>query len=198
VAEPHVAGVPRRPPRRPHSIREHRGGKPGAWRDPAITTALQQIQDLVKRGAFGTDFNSVNYVNDGAGLLFSKGKVLSFTTWNGLGSPAFNGLDNWSRLLSDRSVLDSLRISAVLTVLCWLTQTPLALLLGVWAAGRQRNRAVLSSIFFLPLLMCAAAIAITWLTLLDLNFGLAAKFGPYIGFPDGNLIGSPRGTLEGM
>jgi xylobiose transport system substrate-binding protein len=50
-------------------------GKPGAWRDPAITTALGQIQDLVHRGAFGTNFNSVNYVNDGAGLLFAKGKA---------------------------------------------------------------------------------------------------------------------------
>ncbi|WP_329249908.1 extracellular solute-binding protein [Actinoallomurus sp. NBC_01490] len=50
-------------------------GRPGAWRDPAITTALGQIQDLVHRGAFGTNFNSVNYVNDGAGLLFAKGKA---------------------------------------------------------------------------------------------------------------------------
>lgn len=50
-------------------------GKPGAWSDPAITTALGQIQDLVRRGAFGTNFNSVNYVNDGAGLLFAKGKA---------------------------------------------------------------------------------------------------------------------------
>lgn len=130
-----------------------------------------------------------------AGLPLVLVAVLSFTSWNGLGSPSFNGLANWSRLLSDGSVLDSLRISGVLTALCWLVQTPLALLLGVWAAGRQRNRAVLSSIFFLPLLMSTAAIAITWLTLLDPNFGLAAKFGPYIGFPDGNLLGSPRGAL---
>ncbi|HEY0539864.1 MAG TPA: extracellular solute-binding protein [Actinoallomurus sp.] len=50
-------------------------GKPGAWRDPAVTAALQQIRDLVGRGAFGTNFNSVNYVNDGAGLLFAKGKA---------------------------------------------------------------------------------------------------------------------------
>ncbi|MDN3355897.1 sugar ABC transporter permease [Actinomadura sp. DC4] len=130
-----------------------------------------------------------------AGLPLVLVAVLSFTSWNGLGTPAFNGLDNWSRMLSDSSVLDSLRISAILTVLCWAVQTPLALLLGVWAAGRQRNRAALSSIFFLPLLMSTAAIAITWLTLLDPNFGLAAKIGPYIGFPDGNIIGSPRGAL---
>jgi xylobiose transport system permease protein len=130
-----------------------------------------------------------------AGLPLVLVAVLSFTSWNGLGTPKFNGLDNWSRLLSDSSVWQSLRISAILTVLCWVVQTPLALLLGVWAAGRQRNRAVLSSIFFLPLLMSTAAIAITWLTLLDPNFGLAAKWGHYIGFPDGNIIGSPRGAL---
>jgi xylobiose transport system permease protein len=130
-----------------------------------------------------------------AGLPLVLVAVLSFTSWNGLGAPAFNGLANWSRMLSDSSVLDSLRISAILTALCWAVQTPLALLLGVWASGRQRNRAVLSSIFFLPLLMSTAAIAITWLTLLDPNFGLAAKFGPYLGFPDGNIIGSPRGAL---
>jgi xylobiose transport system permease protein len=130
-----------------------------------------------------------------AGLPLLLVAVLSFTSWNGLGTPRFNGLDNWSRLLSDSSVWQSLRISAILTVLCWAVQTPLALLLGVWAAGRQRNRAVLSSIFFLPLLMSTAAIAITWLTLLDPNFGLAAKWGHYIGFPDGNIIGSPRGAL---
>lgn len=130
-----------------------------------------------------------------AGLPLVLVAVLSFTSWNGLGTPEFNGLANWSRLMSDSSVLDSLRISAILTVLSWAVQTPLALLLGVWAAGRQRNRTVLSSIFFLPLLMSTAAIAITWLTLLDPNFGLAAKFGRYLGFPDGNIIGSPRGAL---
>jgi xylobiose transport system substrate-binding protein len=50
-------------------------GKPGAWRDPAIAGSLRQVRDLVERGAFGTNFNSVNYVNDGAGLLFAKGKA---------------------------------------------------------------------------------------------------------------------------
>ena len=46
-------------------------------------------------------------------------------------------------------------LSLLLTALAWLVQTPLRLLLGVWAAGRQRNRAVLSAIFFLPLLLSA-------------------------------------------
>ncbi|MFC7481012.1 hypothetical protein ACFQX7_14565 [Luedemannella flava] len=67
---------------------------------------------------------------------------LSFTEWNLLGSPEWTGLDNWARLFEDPDVVGSVRVTLVLTVLCWLVQTPVSLLLGVWAAGPQRNRAV--------------------------------------------------------
>jgi xylobiose transport system permease protein len=119
----------------------------------------------------------------------------SLTNWNGLGAPQFAGVDNWSRLFSDPAMRQSLRLSLELTVLTWLYQTPVSLLLGVWAAGPQRNRAVLSAVFFVPLLLSAAAIAVTWKTLMDPNFGLAAQLGPLIGYPDGNIIGTPGGAL---
>lgn len=51
------------------------GSKPGAWQDPVIMQALTMIKQLVDRGAFGTNFASVNYVNDGAGLLFASKKA---------------------------------------------------------------------------------------------------------------------------
>ncbi|GAA0359204.1 sugar ABC transporter permease [Actinoallomurus spadix] len=133
-----------------------------------------------------------------AGIPLLLTAVLSFTQWNGLGTPAFNGLHNWRHVLSDGAVWDSLRVSLVFMVLCWVVQTPLALLIGVWAAGRELNRAVLSSIFFLPLLMSTAAIAITWRVLLDPNFGLAATIGPYIGFPDGNIAGDQHGAVAAV
>src|SRR3712207_6868206 len=57
-------------------------------------------------------------------------------------------------------------------VLGWALQTPIALLIGVWAAGPQRNRAVLSSLFFLPLLLSTAAIALLWRSVLDVSFGV--------------------------
>lgn len=121
--------------------------------------------------------------------------VLSFTRWNGLGEPQPVGLENWQRLLTDNLVLSSTWTTIQLTVLCWVVQSPLALALGVWAAGKQRNRAMLSAIFFLPLLLSSAAIALLWKSVLDPNFGVAARLGPYLGFPDGNIIGQPRGAL---
>lgn len=120
---------------------------------------------------------------------------LSLTSWNGLGLPHFIGGGNWVRLLHDPQTWESLRLSAAFTALTWLIQTPLSLLLGVWAAGRQRYRAMLSSIFFLPLLLSSAAIAVLWKAILDPNFGLAGWLGPILGFPSGNLIGTPKGAL---
>ena len=48
----------------------------------------------------------------------------------------------------------------------------MSLLLGVWAAGYQKNRAILSALYFIPLLMSAAAVSIVWLSLLNPYFGL--------------------------
>ncbi|MEB0014957.1 hypothetical protein QN416_25490, partial [Glaciimonas sp. Cout2] len=59
--------------------------------------------------------------------------VMSFTSWSGLGSPEFNGLSNWNKLLGDKVMMQSLWLSALLTLLGVVIQTPLSILLGVWA-----------------------------------------------------------------
>ncbi|MFJ2298929.1 carbohydrate ABC transporter permease [Oerskovia paurometabola] len=114
--------------------------------------------------------------------------VLSFTQWSGLGSPEFVGTENWSRLLDDPVMLKSIGLSLVLTALGVATQTPVAILLGVWAAGHQWNRAVLSAIFFVPLLLSAAAVSVLWRAVLDPNFGVPAQMEWLFG--DGNLFGN--------
>jgi ABC-type sugar transport system permease subunit len=112
---------------------------------------------------------------------------LSFTSWQGLGSPVVNGFDNWSRLLADGEAHASVGRTLQLMVVSWAVQTPICMLTGVWAAGHQRSRAVLSSIFFLPLLLSTAAIALLWQALLDPNFGLPQALGSqwqFLGDPD--------------
>ncbi|TQS44244.1 carbohydrate ABC transporter permease [Cryptosporangium phraense] len=120
---------------------------------------------------------------------------LSGTKWNGLGTPQWVGSANWSALLDDGEFLPALRTTILLTVGTWLVQTPLALLLGVWSAGQQRFRAVLSTVFFLPLLLSTAAIALVFVCLLDPNFGLAATWGKFLGVPDGNFLGDSGRAL---
>ncbi|WP_405579258.1 carbohydrate ABC transporter permease [Streptomyces sp. NBC_01190] len=119
--------------------------------------------------------------------------VLSFTSWDGLGSPAFAGFDNWTALFHDHVMVQSLWLSLVVTVLGVAVQTPLSLLLGVWAAGRQRNRAVLSAVYFVPLLLSATAVSVLWRALLDPNFGVPAQARWLFG--DGNLLGTQTGAI---
>ncbi|MFB7495844.1 carbohydrate ABC transporter permease [Streptomyces sp. NPDC056161] len=97
---------------------------------------------------------------------------LSFTTWNGLGDPRPAGLANWRKLLGDDRLAQSLTVTVLLTLASWAFQTVAALLLGVWAAGRQRNRAVLSAVFFVPFLLSSTAISLLFYALLDPNFGI--------------------------
>ncbi|MEA9984260.1 sugar ABC transporter permease [Subtercola sp. RTI3] len=122
---------------------------------------------------------------------------LSFTSWNGLGTPQFTGLDNWTRLFADPVMPQAIGITLVLLVGTIVVQAPLSLLLGVWAAGLQRNRAILSAIYFLPLLLSSAAAAIMWKQLLDPNFGVPGQLAKIFG-GDGSFLGTPTGAIAAL
>jgi raffinose/stachyose/melibiose transport system permease protein len=105
--------------------------------------------------------------------------ALSFTSWDGLSPDNINfaGLTSWQIELSDPALLHSLWITFLVMAISWLVQTPASILLGVFLAGKQRYRALLSVFYFIPLLLSSAAIAITYKALLDPNFGLGAGLG---------------------
>ena len=123
---------------------------------------------------------------------------LSLTRWDGLGVPHWAGGANWARLVHDRDVREAAWHSVVLTVATWAFQTPVALLLGVWAAGRGRARAALSAVFVLPLLLSSAAVALVWKSLLDPNFGLVRQAAPWLGLADGSWFTTPEGAFTAV
>jgi raffinose/stachyose/melibiose transport system permease protein len=100
--------------------------------------------------------------------------ALSFAQWDGLGAIHTAGLSNWRSVLSDPSLPHTVLVTFEIMILSWAVQTPMSLLLGVFLAGRQRYRALLAVLYFIPLLLSSAAIAITYKALLDPNFGLGA------------------------
>ncbi|HUR05024.1 MAG TPA: sugar ABC transporter permease, partial [Nonomuraea sp.] len=100
--------------------------------------------------------------------------LLSFTTWDGLGDIHLSGLTSWRAVLADPGLPHALWVTFLIMALSWLVQTPASILLGVFLAGAQRYRALLSVLYFIPLLLSSAAIAITYKALLDPNFGLGA------------------------
>jgi raffinose/stachyose/melibiose transport system permease protein len=100
--------------------------------------------------------------------------LLSFTSWDGIGVIKPAGFDSWRAVLTDPGLPHALWVTFVVMALSWAVQTPLSILLGVFLAGHQRYRELLAALFFIPLLLSSAAIAITYKALLDPNFGLGA------------------------
>ncbi len=100
--------------------------------------------------------------------------VLSFMSWDGLGSPTFIGLDNWVRMFERDQTMSSLWLTFLFVVICYVFQAPVALLLGVFMAGQQRYRAFLSVLFFLPLLFSSVAVGITFQQLFSPNYGISS------------------------
>jgi raffinose/stachyose/melibiose transport system permease protein len=125
--------------------------------------------------------------------------VLSFFTWNGLGTPHWAGGVNWVTFARDPVAHHSLAVTAVVVVLSWVVQTPISMALGLFTAGRQRYRSVYATIYILPLLLSTAGIALMWEDLLEPTFGgLTAFSRPFhiwfvrarLGFLDQNWLGS--------
>jgi raffinose/stachyose/melibiose transport system permease protein len=123
--------------------------------------------------------------------------ALSFCNWNGLGTPAWIGLRNWARFFHDPIARSALITTLKIVGLSWVLQLPLGMALGLFAAGRQRYRAVYSTLFVVPLLMSTAGTSLMWQGLLDPNLGglhwLAAAL--HAGWLQQNWLGSPTITL---
>ena len=123
--------------------------------------------------------------------------VLSFTAWNGLGNPRWIGWANWTRFFSDPVARTSMGVTVKVVVLSYLVQTPIAMALGLFTAGRGRFRTVYATIFVLPLLMSTAGIALLWESLLDPNFGAMRVLATdlHLSFLNQNWLGDRSLTL---
>lgn len=119
--------------------------------------------------------------------------VLSFTSWDGLGSPTFVGPENWGRILAAPLTRHATWLSLIVVVFSLAFQAPVSLLLGVFMAGRQKYRELLAILYFLPLLFSSAAVAIAFKSLLDPNFGLGAATG--LSFLSQDWLGKPHLAL---
>ena len=104
---------------------------------------------------------------------------LSFTSWNGLGEIRLTGLDSWVTALTSPVTINAIWVTVKIMFFSLVVQVPISLLLGVFTAGSQRYRALLAVIYFVPLLLSSAAVAIAYKALLDPNFGM----GPGLGLP---------------
>lgn len=114
---------------------------------------------------------------------------LSFTDWQ-FGNPAMNfiGMDNYAQLTQD----EVFRTSFLNTCVYSLVAVPLSILLGLLAAILIEMGGSLKKFYraayFLPVMSCTVAMAITWQFMLHPGIGLAAIVLPFFGLEGFELL----------
>jgi multiple sugar transport system permease protein len=103
--------------------------------------------------------------------------LLSFTNWNGLSSPIWVGLRNYSQILkNDPLFWKSLKITVIYTIIV----VPVTVALGfILAIALNRDVAVnhaLRIIYYLPQLVSGVSLLLLWLWIFNPNYGLINKF----------------------
>jgi raffinose/stachyose/melibiose transport system permease protein len=118
---------------------------------------------------------------------------LSFSRWDGIGDIHSAGLASWRKTLTDPGLPHMLYVTFLIMIFSWVVQTPVSILIGVFLAGHQRYRGLLAVLYFIPLLLSSAAIAVAYKALLDPNFGLGS--GLHIGFLSQDWLGKDKLAL---
>lgn len=88
---------------------------------------------------------------------------LSLYHWDGLGLPAWAGLDNFGEVLADRAVQSAFGVSLVFLVFnCALPVLIALLLVAAMTRARIRGLSFFRLVFFLPYTLALAVVAIAW------------------------------------
>jgi multiple sugar transport system permease protein len=119
------------------------------------------------------------------------GLYLSFTKWDILSPPTFNGLSNWADLLKDdllwRAVLQTLYY-AVASVA---GATALSIALALALNQRLKTIGFYRTFFFLPAVTSLVAIAMVWRWIYNTEFGVLNAFLGSLGINPVNWLGDP-------
>jgi raffinose/stachyose/melibiose transport system permease protein len=102
---------------------------------------------------------------------FGRTLYYSFFAWNGMGKPKFLGIENYVRLAED-----DLFTTGIVRVLIWaaasiILKVGAALILAALLRKRIKGSEFYTSIFFMPVVISAAAISLMFALLYDLDTG---------------------------
>lgn len=122
-------------------------------------------------------------------IVFTASPVLaslyySFTRWNLLSTPKWQGFDNYIELLTEDPLFwITIKNTGFYVLGTVPTGTVLALLLAIALNQKIRFVAVFRTIYFLPVVSSVVAISVLWLWLYQADFGLVNELLRTLGFP---------------
>jgi multiple sugar transport system permease protein len=122
--------------------------------------------------------------------------VLGFTDYNLIQAPEFNGVDNFTRMLSDERLHNALRVTFIYVVVSVPVQLACALALAMLLDRGLRGLAFYRSAFYLPsLLGSSVAIAVLWRQIFGAD-GLVNQVLAQVGIEGRGWISDPSTALS--
>lgn len=98
--------------------------------------------------------------------------VTSFTKWNGIAAPVFQGLKNYLDLFQDETFRISLRNNIVWALVLGFVQVPLAAGMAMVLARKPKGWKFFRTAYFLPNVISQVALAMMWLAIYNAEFGI--------------------------
>lgn len=118
----------------------------------------------------------------------------SFTKWNGMTAPEFNGIENYQKILSDPVFIQSFKNNVVWAICAVLIQVGLALLMAMILSKQPRGWKFFRTVYFLPQVISGVALASMWGAVYNSEYGLLNGFLKLIGL--GNLATNWLGNAK--
>ncbi|UYO97467.1 sugar ABC transporter permease [Microbacterium sp. M28] len=111
----------------------------------------------------------------------------SFTKWNGLSEPVFNGLDNYIEMMGDRYFWQAMGNTVFMMI-----GIPIGLLLSLLLAlalnRKMRGTTFFRTVYYVPVISSLAAVAILWQWAYNGDFGLVNQVLAIFGIEGPNWL----------
>ncbi|MFC4137730.1 MULTISPECIES: carbohydrate ABC transporter permease [unclassified Microbacterium] len=111
----------------------------------------------------------------------------SFTKWNGLGDPVFNGIDNYVEMFGDRYFWQAMG-NTVFMMIGIPIGLILSLLLALALNRKMRGTTFFRTVYYVPVISSLAAVAILWQWAYNGDFGLVNQVLAIFGIQGPNWL----------
>ncbi len=124
-------------------------------------------------------------------FIYPLGFVLSTSMmkWNGISAMKFVGIDNYKKLLTNETFQLSVKNNIIWALSGGFIQIPLASMVALILARKPKGWRMLRTIYFLPNIISAVAIAMMWKAIYNPMYGFLNAFLNIIGVEGHNWLG---------
>lgn len=131
------------------------------------------------------------------GVSVTMSIILSFTKYNILTPPQFNGLDNYTRMLTDKKFMKALINTLKIMIYVVPLQTVTAIGVGVLIAARKNTwlGKLANIVIFIPVLSSNAVVGTIWKAILNGHVGVVEKIFAVFGIDCSMLLGDAATAL---